>query len=76
MYGVQGQGDPKSGKKFAQFLKSSQNSFQAQKCQNIYIKALFESPNYLHETTFETLKYVQQTMLRNFLFRQTCKKFA
>jgi hypothetical protein len=33
------------------------------KCLNIYIKAQFKSPKYFHQTTFETLKYPQQTML-------------
>jgi hypothetical protein len=35
------------------------------KGQNIYNKALFESPKHLHQTTFETLQYLQQTMFRN-----------
>jgi hypothetical protein len=35
------------------FLKSSQN---------VYIKVQLESPKYLHQITFETLKYLQQTM--------------
>jgi hypothetical protein len=29
---------------------------------NIYNKAQFESPKHLHQTTFETLKYLQQTI--------------
>ncbi len=40
-----------------------------EKCQNINIKAKFESPKQLHQTTFETLKYLQQTMCGNWLFR-------
>jgi hypothetical protein len=43
------------------FEKSSLNSCQAKKCQNIAIKALFETKKG-HRTTFETLKYLQQTM--------------
>jgi hypothetical protein len=40
--------------KFDLFLqKSGQNSCRAKKCQNIYIKAQFESPKHLHQTTFE-----------------------
>jgi len=31
------------------------------KCQNIYIKAQFESPKHLHQTTFEIKTYLQQT---------------
>jgi hypothetical protein len=42
--------------------KSSPNSLRAKKGQNIYIKAQFESPKHLHQTTFETLKCLQQTM--------------
>jgi hypothetical protein len=42
-------------KKAKVFEKIAKN--QAQKCQNIYIKAKFESPNRLQQTTFETLKY-------------------
>jgi hypothetical protein len=33
------------------------------KSQNIYIKAQLESPKHLHQTPFETSKYLQQTML-------------
>jgi len=43
--------------------KSSQNCLQATKCQNIYIKAKFESPKHPNQTTFEILKYLQQTMI-------------
>jgi hypothetical protein len=31
--------------------------------------SLIESPKHLHQTTFETLKYLQQTMHGNCLFR-------
>jgi hypothetical protein len=44
------------------FQKSSPNSLQAKKGQNIYNKAQFESPKDLHQTTFETLIYQQQIM--------------
>jgi hypothetical protein len=40
-----------------------------QNCQNIYIKAEFESPKHLHQTTFEALEYLQQTMCGNCLLR-------
>jgi len=43
--------------KIAKILKkSSQNSCQVKKCQNIYTKAQFENPEHLHQTTFITLK--------------------
>jgi hypothetical protein len=44
------------------FSKKSQKSCQVKKGQNIYNKAQFESPKHIHQTTFETLKYLQQTM--------------
>jgi len=47
--------------KNALFFKSSLNSFQAKKCQKIYNKAQFESPKHLHQTTFDTLEYLQQS---------------
>ncbi len=42
------------------FWKSIQNSCPEKKCQNIYIELNFKSPNHLQQTTFETLKYLQQ----------------
>jgi hypothetical protein len=42
-------------KKLPNFSKSTQNCLQTKPCQNIYIKAEFESPKHLHQTTFETL---------------------
>jgi hypothetical protein len=45
----------------------------AKKCQNIFTKAQFEGPRYLQQTTFETLKYQQQTMFWNCLFRWKSK---
>jgi hypothetical protein len=44
------------------FQRIAQKSCQVKKGQNIYNKAQFESPKHLHQTTFETLKYLQQTM--------------
>jgi hypothetical protein len=46
-------------KKIAQFFKKS----PSQKGQNINNKAQFEWPKHLHQTTFETLKYLQQTSI-------------
>jgi len=37
-------------------------SCQVKKGQNIYIEAHFESLKHLHQTTFETLKTLQQIM--------------
>jgi hypothetical protein len=54
---------PKFSKKIAQKVA------KLKKVQNIYNKAQFENPKHLQQTTFETLKYPQQTMLCNFLFR-------
>jgi hypothetical protein len=44
------------------FQKVAQTVSKPRKGQNIYNKAQFESPKHLHETTFENLKYLQQTM--------------
>ncbi len=46
------QGDQKIGKN-TQILEKVAKTV-AQNCQNIYIKAQFESPKHLHKTTFET----------------------
>ncbi len=35
---------------------------KSKKGQNIYNKTQFQSPKHLPQTTFETLKYLQQTM--------------
>ncbi len=60
-----------SDQKFCPNLeKRSHNSRQANKWQNFLIKAQFESSKHLHQTAFESLKYLQQAMLRN------CKKIA
>jgi hypothetical protein len=50
-------------KKLPNFSKNSPKSHQVKKGQNIYNKAQFESQKHLHQTTFETLKYLQQTMI-------------
>jgi hypothetical protein len=42
--------------------KSSPSGLQVKKGQNIYNRAQFENTKHLHQTTFETLKYLQQTM--------------
>ena len=47
------QGDQMIEKTHPNMGKSSQNSFQAQNCQSIYIKAQFESPKRLHKTIFK-----------------------
>jgi hypothetical protein len=44
------------------FSKIAQQVAKYKKGQNIYNEAQFESPKHLHQTTFETLKYLQQTM--------------
>jgi hypothetical protein len=45
------------------FSKSSPNSLQAKKRQNIYNKAQYESPKHLHQTTLETLKHVLKMLI-------------
>jgi hypothetical protein len=57
------QGDHKIRKKIAKFFKKAQKVAKSKKGQNIYNKAQFERPKHLHQTTFETLKYLQQTIL-------------
>jgi hypothetical protein len=49
-------------KNLPNFLKNSQKSCQVKKSQNIYNKAQFENPEHLYQTTFKTLKYLQQIM--------------
>jgi hypothetical protein len=44
------------------FLKNSPESHQVKRSQNIYNKAQFENPKHLYQTTFKTLKYLQQIM--------------
>ncbi len=50
------------------FQKVVQTVFKLKKCQNIYNKAQLERPKHLHQTTFEPLKYLQQSMTWNRLF--------
>jgi hypothetical protein len=58
------QSDQKIRKKICQiFQKIAQKVAKSKKGQNIYNKAHFESPEHLHQTTVETLKYLQQTMI-------------
>jgi hypothetical protein len=45
------------------FLKIAQKVAESKRGQNIYSKAQFESPKHLQQSPFETLKYLQQTML-------------
>jgi hypothetical protein len=44
------------------YRKSSPNSCQIKKCQNIFIKAQFESQKHLHQTPSKLLKYPEQTI--------------
>jgi hypothetical protein len=48
-------------KKLTIFKKVAQTVSKAKRGQNIYNKAQFESPEHLHQTTFGTLKCLQQT---------------
>jgi hypothetical protein len=56
------QSDQKGSKKSPNFSKCSLKRIQVNKGQNIYNKAQFEWPKHPHQTAFETLKYLQQTM--------------
>jgi hypothetical protein len=49
-------------KKLPNYSISRPKSLQVKKGPNIYNKAQFESPKHLHQSTFETLKCLQQTM--------------
>ncbi len=55
-------------KKCPNFVKSSPNSPRAKNAKINYIKAQFESLKHLHQTTFATKKYLQQTVFWNSLF--------
>jgi hypothetical protein len=50
------------GKNRIFFQKVAQKVSKLKKCQKICNKAQIESPNFQHQTTFEILKYLQQTM--------------
>ena len=55
-----GQCDQTIRKKDCQiFQRIAQKVAKSKKGQNIYNKAQFENPKHLHQTTFETLKYLQ-----------------
>jgi hypothetical protein len=54
-------------KKFAQFFKKVAKTIAQPK--NAYIKAQFESQKHVKLTAVENLKYLQQTMFENCLFR-------
>jgi hypothetical protein len=45
---------PEDFEKMPIFSKSSPNSLQVKKGQNIYNKAQYEKPKHLHQTSFET----------------------
>jgi hypothetical protein len=49
-------------KKIAHFFKKLPKQSPRQKGQNISSKSQFENPKHPHQTTFKTLKYLQQTM--------------
>jgi hypothetical protein len=52
--------------KIAQFLeKVAKNSCKTKECQNIYIKAKFESSKYVHLTIFESSKHVHLTIFES-----------
>jgi hypothetical protein len=57
------QSDQTLEKNLPKIWKKVAKTITKPKKQNTYIKALFESPKHLHQTTFETLKYPQQTIL-------------
>jgi hypothetical protein len=62
------QGDQMICEKIAHLKKSSPNSLEAKKYRNIYNKTHLESPKHLHQTLFEPLKYLQQSMFWKGLF--------
>jgi len=46
------------------FQRIAQKVAKSKRGQNIYDKAKFERPKHLHQSTLETLKYLQQTVLK------------
>jgi len=48
--------------------KSDQKQSPSQKGQNMYIKARFDNPKHLHQTTLETLKYQQRHALKLLIY--------
>ncbi len=72
-----GQSDQMIRKKICQIFKRiAQKVAKSKKAKNIYNRAHFENQKHLHQTTFKTLKYLQQIMSSNCLFRYKCNKFA
>jgi hypothetical protein len=57
-------------KSYQIFQRIAQKVAKSKKGHNIYNKAQFENPKHLHQTTFKTLKYLQQTMFWNCLLRK------
>jgi hypothetical protein len=70
------QGDQNIGKNSPIFLKVAKKSPNPKKCQHDHTQTQFESPKHLLLTTLEALKYEQQTMFRNGLFRGKCKNLC
>ncbi len=70
-----GQGDQKILKNHPIFSKSCQNSLQAKKAKTSTTKLNLKALKHLHHIAFETLKYLQQTMFWNWLFKLKCNKF-
>ncbi len=68
------QGDQKIWKKLPIFSKSSQNSLQAKKCQNIYSKTQFKSSKTSNHTW--NLKIPQTNKFWNCILWQKCNVFA
>ncbi len=65
--------DQKIGKKCPMFLKVAKTVANRPKMPKLYTEAQIECPKYLNKNNFETLKYLQQTMFWNDLFRWKCK---
>ncbi len=63
------QGDQKIRKNHQIFQRIAQKVAKSKKGQNVNNKAQFKGPKHLHQTTFKTLEYLQQTMFWNCLFR-------
>jgi hypothetical protein len=56
-------------KKIAQFLEKVAKQLPSQEMPKYLHQRQILSPKHLHRTTFETLKYLQQTMLLNCLIK-------
>ncbi len=63
-------------KNLPNFSKIAQKVAKSKKGQNIYNNAQFESQKHLRQTTFETVKYLQQTMPWTCLLRWKFNKFT